>query len=260
MPDSLEPNPLEYKIFYICESPLSKCSTLPLPSRITIEHSGGDTGILSKDAPAVAGYTKTGPMTLLEIKQYVNDQTTQFYIQSQLAQTCNDAGLDSKNGTGIPPACTSAFKNFSALNLQNIQMTHKNFDTPFSTQFSTGLNPFMNFTYTQQYIASKSTDNDKKELCQRYADIGQLLKDFSFILTLVDNNEVKSAYTDHYEAILALYNKNNQLRTHLTNKFDYLTQGVYSHDAKQFLDSTTYVNVLLTILATIGVFYLIKKM
>jgi hypothetical protein len=34
--------------------------------------------------------------------------------------------------------------------------------------------------------------NDKKQLCQRYTDIGQLLADFLVILNTINNNKSKN--------------------------------------------------------------------
>jgi hypothetical protein len=67
-------------------------------------------------------------------------------------------------------------------------------------------------------------------------------------------------YTDKYDELMEIYKNNGQLRAELKNKLDHLTNSVYYQDSKEFLDSTVYINVLWTILATTGLFYLFKSM
>ena len=257
-------NPFEVKNYYIRESPLKPCSSLPLPSRITIKQ-GDISGILSNTNIAVNEFSSKGPLSLLEIKQYLSDETTKLYIQAEFAKTCDSIGMSLNNKAGakasaIPPACLTVFTNYSDTNMRMIQMAIDNNYTAYTTQMSSDLNPFKNFGYTQSYLASKTNVNDKKELCQRYNDIGKLLSDFLAILTTMNNNPLKTSFTDKYDEMMKIYNSNGELRAELTKKMDNLTQGIYYQDSKEFLDSTVYVNVLWTILATTCVFYLFKTM
>jgi hypothetical protein len=256
-------NPFELKIYYIRESPLTKCSSLSSPSRITIKN-GNIQGILSNKNNDVKGFYSKGPLSLLEVKQYLSDETTKFYIQAELAKTCDSVGMKLNDNaeakvSSIPPACSSTFTNYSARNLRMIQAAIDKKSTAYTTQMFSGKNPFMNFDYTPQFIDSHKTYNDKKQLCQRYDDIGQLLTDFLAILTVYNNNPQKKAFKDKYNEMIEIYKSNGQLRAELKNKLDNLTQGIYYNDSKEFLDSTVYVNVLWTILATTGVFYLFKS-
>jgi hypothetical protein len=144
--------------------------------------------------------------------------------------------------------------------LRLIQAAIDNKTTPFTTQMGVGSNQFINFKYTPQYLKSKRIVNDKKELCQRYVDIGQLLTDFVAILNTINNNPQKTKFMDKYSEMIEIYKNNGHLRAELKNKLDHLTNSIYYQDSKEFLDSTVYINVLWTILATTGVFYLFKSL
>jgi hypothetical protein len=257
-------NPFEVKRFYIRESPLKPCSSLPLPSRITLKDTS-ISGIIKNTNMNVQGFSSKGPLSLLEIKQYLSDETTKFYVQAELAKSCDSVGmalngLAGAKASSIPPSCSTRFTNFSDRNLRLIQQAIDNKTTAFTSQMSTGTNPFMDFNYTPQHIASKRNVNDKKELCQRYADIGQLLADFVAILKTINNNPQKTAFMDKYTELMEIYKNNGHLRAQVQNKLDNLTNSIYYQDSKEFLDSTVYVNVLWTILATTGVFYLFKSL
>jgi hypothetical protein len=255
-------NPFELKIYYIRESPLTTCKSLSLPSRITTNYNINR--IIKNTDTNVKGFSSKGPLSLLEIKQYLSDETTKFYIQAELAKSCDSAGLELNNIVGakvssIPPACSTVFTNFSDKNLRLIQAAINKKTTAFTTQMFQGSNKFMNFDYTPQHLASKQNINDKKQLCQRYSDIGQLLSDFLIILNTINNNSQKTIFMDKYNELIEIYKNNNQLRAEVKNKLDNLTQGIYYNDSKEFLDSTVYVNVLWTILATTGLFYIFKS-
>jgi len=258
-------NPFEEQIYFICESSLQPNCPSQKVSRITdINENIPD--ILANDT-LKEGYTKTGPMNLLEVKKYLGDESTKLYILAQLAQTCNKAGLDLKSASqvdSIPSACSTTFDNFRPSNLKMVKDNFQKQGNTFSDQLMSFPNPFNNFGYTPEYTDSKKTDNDKKSLCQRYADIGQLLKDFWAILSQIKkklgNNNQTTEFTDKYKELWQMYDKNSQLRVNLTNKLDTVMNGIYYRDSKQFLDSTVYVSVLWTILATTGVFYLFRTM
>jgi hypothetical protein len=51
-------NPFEVKRFYIRESPLKQCSSLPLPSRITLKH-GSISGIIKNNKQGDKKHAKT---------------------------------------------------------------------------------------------------------------------------------------------------------------------------------------------------------
>jgi hypothetical protein len=108
------------------------------------------------------------------------------------------------------------------------------------------------------YRISRAVITSKEE--KTAIAIGKLLSDFLAILTTMNNNPLKTSFTDKYDEMMKIYNSNGQLRAELTKKMDNLTQGIYYQDSKEFLDSTVYVNVLWTILATTCVFYLFKTM
>ena len=105
------------------------------------------------------------------------------------------------------------------------------------------------------------TDNDKKPLCQRYADVLQMLTDFSKILKSLNNPAVTNKYLDHYLEIMKTFEQNNTIRQGLEKKLEtiYGENSVYD-DSRKFLDSTIYVSVLWTVLATTALFYIFKKM
>jgi hypothetical protein len=256
-------NPFEIKQYYIRESPYKPCSSLPLPSRITIR-SRNIEGIIKNTNKDVKGFSSKGPLSLLEIKQYLLHETTKFYVQAELAKSCDSAGL-ALNGvkgakaSSIPPVCKNNFTNFSDKNLRLIQMAIDNKTTAFTTQMGVP-NPFTNFEYTPKYLKSKRIMNDKKQLCQRYTDIGQLLADFLVILNTINNNNQKTMFMDEYIEMIEIYKNNGHLRTELKNKLDNLTTNIYYQESKEFLDSTVYINVLWTILATMSLFYIFKSL
>ena len=70
----------------------------------------------------------------------------------------------------------------------------------------------------------------------------------------------KTQFTDQLDHIKQIYQQNNMLRKNLEYKLNDVIKGEFYRDSKQFLDSTIYVSVLWTILATTLVFYVFKKM
>ena len=106
-------NPFETKQYYIRESPLKNCNSLTSPSRITLKD-GTISGIIKNTDTSVSGFSTKGPLSLLEIKQYLSDETTKFYVQAELAKSCDSAGLALNGVAGaktssIPPACSTSF-------------------------------------------------------------------------------------------------------------------------------------------------------
>jgi hypothetical protein len=67
-------------------------------------------------------------------------------------------------------------------------------------------------------------------------------------------------FMDEYIEMIEIYKNNGHLRTELKNKLDNLTTNIYYQDSKEFLDSTVYINVLWTILATMSLFYIFKSL
>jgi hypothetical protein len=239
-------NPFEIKQYYICESIYnSSCETIK-PSRINKERDNE--------------FTVTGPFNLTEIQEYIFNETSKLIINIQLVHRCDESGIDlnkNKDGT-FATGCSSTFQNFSTEYLKNLKQNINNGDS-YKSQIGSGLNPFISFAYTDSYIKSKTTPNDWKPLCQRYADIGQMLKDFSDILSSISNSSQKTTFSDKYNEILSLYKKNNQIRQNLEAKLDIITNSRMYKDSKEFLDSTIYISVLWTILATTLLFYVFKK-
>lgn len=240
-------NPFEIKKYYIIESVHKKsCDENSKPSQITTEPSGN---------------ISVGPMNLTEVQIYLFNETSKLIVNTQLAHTCDNSGMElnkNKNGS-FPMECSATFQNFSEDYLTNLKNTLNEGDS-YTKQIPLGKTLFSNFAYTDSYINSKTTPNDWKPLCQRYMDIGKMLTDFSGILESINNSPEKTIFTDKYNEILNLYKQNNLLRKDLEAKLEVITNGERYKGSKEFLDSTVYVSVLWTILATTLLFYVFKKM
>ena len=251
-------NPFEYKGFYIQESIESElCDSLNNISHITCDDPSYG---LSKNEK-LENYTTTGPMNLMEIQKYLFDETTKLVMNIQLAQSCDQAGLalNENPKTMIPANCAATFKQFLPENIQNIQnglIAEKSKYIPLMTS---GKNPFENFSYTDNYIVSKMTANDKKPLCQRYADIGGMLDDFSKALSKIDTSTQRQ-FRDKFNKILKMYNENNIKRSSLEERLNKVIQGAKYTDSREWMDSTIYTSVLWTVLATVTLIYIFKKM
>lgn len=223
-------NPLIQPRYYIHESPIwTKC--------------GGD-GQISRISDISSSFMTTGPITLIEVEQYLSKETSKLLSSIKLAQQCDIAG-----NTMVPEICSFTFKNFSQQQIESVYVSQ--FDS----------SPFNNFVYTDEYIASKTTESDKKLLCQRYVDILQMLTDFSKILNDINKPTITGQYLDQTNKILKVFQQNNAIRQELDRSLTkiYGEQSV-SGDSKKFLDSTIYINVLWTILATTLLFYMIRRM
>ena len=253
-------NPFEIKGYYICESIYSESCNNIKTSRIAFNDNKIPKILLHTD-PDINGYIKTGPMNLMDVQNYLLKETSKLVINIQLVQRCDKSGLDMNKTPDIsfPRECSTTFQNFSEKYMKNLK---KNIitGTYYTSQFKSGPEIFNNFSYTSEYVASKSTPNDWKPLCQRHADIGKMLIDFSNILSSIGKSPEKDVFNDQYEELLKLYNQNNVLRRKLEEKLEAVTQGYKYKDSKDFLDSTVYVSVLWTILATTLLFYVFKKM
>jgi len=210
-------------------------------SRIMISDSTGVYASLNLPT----GTSTIGPFNLSELQQYILTATTKILYDIQLAEKCDKGGLVDS------PECIGTFLNFQS-GFPSYNPVNSN--GKYVPQIISAANPFQNFMYVS---------NEKKPLCQQYADMNQLLQDLNTILLFVQPN-VSAAdietYMNEYKNIKALYQKNNSLRESVQAKFDHVTKGIYEKDSKQFLDSTVYVSVLWTILATTMLFYVFKKM
>ena len=246
-------NPFETKRYYICESIYKNSCTSLIPSRISIWPQSG--------AHESGAYIVTGPFNLTEVQIYLFNETSKLIINIQLAHRCDESGLalnKNKNGSFLT-GCSSTFQNFSTAYLNNLKTTLNNGGS-YKSQILSGSNPYSNFVYTDSYIGSKTGVNDWKRICQRHSDIEIMLKDFADILDSISNSPEKGQFTDKYIELIKLYNENKEIRRQLEDKLDVATNGEKYKESKEFLDSTIYVSVLWTVLATTLLFYVFKKM
>ena len=128
------------------------------------------------------------------------------------------------------------------------------------SQLPFGENVFNDILYTDSYKNENANSNDKKEMCQRVADLSQLLTDFKRYLDLFNNTTTKNKFKDEYDTIMAKYNATLIVRNELNNKLYMLYDESYMGNSKLYLDSTVYTSVLWTILATTVLFFIFKKM
>jgi hypothetical protein len=207
--------------------------------------------VLNKNNPADSTYTGTVPMSLIEVHQYLTNETSKLFANIKLAEQCDTAVI---NKTQLPSLCSDTFSNFSK---DQITTTKNNIISNGSIFDSS---PFNQLTYTDQYIQSKMTPNDKKMLCQRYADVLQMLSDYSRELIALNDPTITDEYLDKYKTIMKNFNNNNTKRNNIADKLSavYGENSVYD-DSRKFMDSTIYVSVLWTILATTTLFYIFKK-
>jgi len=253
-------NPFEIKGYYINESIyIAACNDNTSPSRITFTDNTIPKILIHSD-PSLMGFVKSGPMNLLDLEKYIINENSKLMINLQLAKLCDDAGLKiNKDQRAIfPSECTKTFQNFSKQYLTNLKNNIITEGANYTSQILSDSNPYKNFAYTSEYISSKKTPNDWKPLCQRYNDILQMLNDYSIILSSIQ--KTSNNYNDQYIQLLKMYKDNDELRKRLENKLEIVTQGEYYKNSKDFLDSTIYVSVLWTILATTFLFFIFKKM
>jgi hypothetical protein len=255
-------NPFIKKQYIIYESPYSAndCKTPVNPSRI-IDTENPDPNFNNTGYVALS----QDHMDIVALENYISTELAKFVINVKIAKTCDvyGNGLILHPNLTFPSKCNSMFKEFSNESIQQIRNNIIG-GTPlaYTSRLGEGNKIFDNLTYTDIYIQSKKTVNDKKPLCQRLADMNKMLEDFSQILEKVNTKEVKDAYTDTYDYIINTYMQNvntrNQLEDRLKEIYD-TERSVYG-DSKLRLDSTIYTSVLWTILATTILFYVFKKM
>lgn len=230
------PNPFINPIYNIYESSLN-----------TNCFSSNTSRILKSTYPGPAySTTKNGPMNLFNIQKYISDELEYFLDMVHLVKRCDDLALIS-NKT-IPDKCSNTFNNFN--HHYNNSLLNSN-----STIFN-------NIEYNNTYVNSQTDNNKKKNLCQKYNDIKQMLDDFQTILTEINTDENINDYPDDYNLIMKKYSNNMVLRNELNGKIDELYSDKHSKfgNSKLHLDSTVYTSVLWTILATTIIFYIFKKL
>jgi hypothetical protein len=227
-------NPFEPKDYYIYESKYStECNTNTVFSLI----------LPINDSTKNAEYIKTGPFNLFEVQQYLIKEVSKFLITIKIVDNC-----EKKPSKTI---CASTFKNFSNEYLEKIKNGYVS---------NPPTMPFQQYVYTDTYFVSKQDMNDKKSLCQRYGDLEKMLNCFQIIVSKIDTTSQKRIYTDDYVRLVKTYKVNNQLREKLERKYDSLKNTYNLKDSSQKLDSTIYISVLWTILATTTLYYIFKKM
>jgi hypothetical protein len=251
-------NPFTEPIYSILESPLwTSCSNTGIKSKI-----------ISKNAPeynsTVSNYTN--PITskdLFYVETYISSELQKFISNIFIAKGCDQFGIamNTKPNTSIPKKCRDTFNNFSNNNIATIRNNIKTRRGVYTSQLQFGEAIFNNLTYTDAYKNSKTNNNDKKQLCQRFADISQLLTDFKNIIDSLNTDNIKNTYKDDYNMIMEKYKANLELRNDLNTKInDLYSDNSKIGSSKLYLDSTVYTSVLWTILATTILFYIFKKM
>ena len=249
-------NPFTESIYNIYESPIwSSCKNAGYTSRIVSSKNPSPNGI----------YTNVIELKdLFYIEKYISEELTKFVNNINLLKRCdNYTSLMNVNpNVTIPSECNTTFNNFSDEKISSIRNNIKNNKTVYYSQINFGNTVFDNITYTDSYLTSKPNSNDKKQICQRFADLSQLINDYKNILDTINTPENKTKYADDYNSIIAKYTANLVLRNELNGKINdlYSAEGSRLGNSKLYLDSTVYTSVLWTILATTVLFYIFKKM
>jgi hypothetical protein len=228
-------NPFTLNNYIIAESSIYDCANLKNTSKIVMVGSDMQTYISQ-------GYTLSNKMNLMEVNKYLTKEMNKFLAMINLAKTCSMYIMQDNDSS---KKCKNTFNNFAIDRMQ----------------FGAGNNVLDNFTYTEDYIKKRKTDNNKKHPCQRLADLRSLIDDYNQILNTMNKGDIKSKYLDQYSSIMEQHKNNVKVRKELEQKLEF----IYSTDtrfgnSKQFLDSTIYTSVLWTILATTILFYIFKKM
>lgn len=220
-------NPFSLKNYVVYESAVStSCSSDSLSSIVDI----------TTGSVAPTGFTESTPMNLIEVENYISNEINKFLIKVKLVKTCDNYTVQKYT---LPASCAATFTNYPAT----------------QPQLGTGSTILNSIQYTPAYL---STHPDEKSLCQRLADLQNMIKNFQSFLDAIPKT---SEYADQYEYIMKKYKENLNMRDLLEQKLDniYSTESSYSN-SKRYLDATIYTSVLWTILATTFVFYIFKKM
>jgi hypothetical protein len=215
-------------------------------------------------APTDQKYSTVGPLSYKEIEEYIARQLTDLYTKVKLAKRCDSYGVAMNTNSSIvfPTECNATFTNFSNMDIElvrrNIKQGNK---SKYTSQLKTGAE-FDSFFYTNDYITRQTTQNAKKSICQRIADLVQMLTDVETILKNMNTEEIKQNYPDQYSAIVQKVNANKRMRTELDAKLReiYAGNGSRFENSKLYLDSTVYTTVLWTILATTLLYYFFRKL
>lgn len=249
-------NPFTEAIYNIYESqPWSSCKNAGSTSRI----------VSSKAPPPNGSYTKiVKSKDLFYIEKYISEELSKFVNNINLLKRCDGYTtlMNINQNVTLPKGCNTTFNNFSDEKIATIRNNIKYNKTVYYSQINIVNNPFENISYTDSYLTSKTNNNDKKQICQQFSDVSQLLTDYKSILDSINTEDNKTKYTDDYNLIMTKYNANLVLRNELTTKVNelYSDQGSRLGNSKLYLDSTVYTSVLWTILATTVLFYIFKKL
>jgi hypothetical protein len=202
---------------------------------------------------------------LFYIESYISEELSKLIKKIYLIKRCDNYGISMNlnPNIAIPNDC-NIFTNFSRDKINTIRNDieqNRNYSA-YKTQINPSSNIFEKIKYTDTYINSQTNDNDKKELCQRFSDLSNMLNDYNTIISVFNRDDIKSTYKDDYDTINANYKKNMILRNELSNKVNelYFDEGSRIGNSKLYLDSTVYTSILWTILATTVLFYVFKKL
>ena len=250
-------NPFTDKKYNIYESPLwTSCANSGLSSRIVAQDGSPPENLNSYT-------TVIESKDLFYIEQYLRNEFIKFITNVYLVKRCDTYGfaMNANKTINFPRECSKTFSNFSYDKINPIRQSIKNRSGNYYSQLNTGASIFNNISYTDAYINAKKTDNDKKQLCQRFKDINSMLDDFRAILTKLNTDDVKKQYKNEYDTIMKKHAENEELRNDLNQKIDDLYNEQVSKlgNSKLYLDSTVYTSVLWTILATTLLYYIFKK-
>lgn len=229
----MSPNPLTISEYYIFESsPWTKCvgssNTNELPSYVS-----------DKNINTGSTVKPIGPMNLFRVSEYIQQEITGFLLQSQTAGECEltkrDILTNSNSTKNMPDGCDNFIEYSGAI------------------QF--GSSTYVAITDFPTY---KKPTQIQKNLCQRIADLNNLLKTFNTIL----NGLKLSDFPDQHTDIVSI-GKNNVI---LRRELDLQLQLLYSDDHNIMkdntlkLDSTIYATVLWSILASSITYYVFMKL
>jgi len=250
-------NPFIDKIYTIYESPLwDSCKSQGLVSRI-----------LTINEKILQGFTIQGPSDLFTVEKYIADELRKYFEIVDLAKRCDMYGIamDDKNDRQkpflyIPMECNATFSNFSQESINTIKEKSKN--KIYESQLKLGNNIFDNYVFADDYLKDKTSINDKKQLCQRFADINKMILDLTDILNRINTPENTQKFQEQHQYIMDKHRTNLALRKELEDKMSHIEMQDKNQygDSKLYLDSTVYTTVLWTILATTIVFYIFKKL
>lgn len=223
-------NPLTIAKYYIFESvPWPTCT----PSTTTPSY--------VSTAGSPENFIPNGPMNLFNVSEYIQGQITLFIQQIQVAGTCEltkkEILTDRKSGKVMPENCSDFARYTYPTPLKYGVFRYRKSDT------------LWNYKVPRQ---------DRKNLCQRIADLNYLLSSFNEILMQLD----LTGYPDYRDSIISTGKNNANLRKEL----DMQLQLLYSDDHNIMkdnvmkLDSAIYATVLWSILASSLAYYVFIKL